>query len=181
MDEQTKNHPSSANDGARAGSQDILDQARWLYGIHADRSNSAQQRATAVMAFAGGVLAITSSAVPESPSWIHLAAFLVTLTLAVIAVGLAMWSLVPQPTEGPSVADLREQWRKHHAAEGSVEHVHQITESLLRTTAHEKPSFLTLAREDANGRMKRLRWAYWALGASLVALSVLSALTAFHP
>ncbi len=181
MDEQTKSTPPSVDAEVRAGSQDILDQARWLYGIHADRSNSAQQRATAVMAFAGGVLAITSSVVPESPSSFELFAFFMTLGLAVIAVGLAMWSLVPRPSEGPSVGDLQAQWVGHRAPNGPVEHVHQITESLLRTTAESEPSFLSLARDDANARMKRLRWAYWALGGSLVALSVLSALTAFYP
>lgn len=160
----------------RAGSQDILDQARWLYGIHADRSNSAQQRATAVMAFAGGVLAITSSAAQDPPTVAQLVAFLGTLVLAVGTVGLAIWSLVPRPSEGPSVSDLRKQWLSHRKSDGEVEHVHQITESLLRAITPEKPSFLTLAREDANRRMKRLRWAYWALGGSLVCLAALSAL-----
>ncbi|MGO4129935.1 hypothetical protein AB4Y78_04850 [Janibacter sp. RAF52] len=181
MDEQTKSRPRPVDGEVRAGSQDILDQARWLYGIHADRSNSAQQRATAVMAFAGAVLAITSSAMPESPGWLQSIAFLITLALAVASVGLAISSLAPRATEGPSVNDLREQWRQHRKSDGPVEHVHQITESLLRTTADEEPSFLDHAREEANRRMTRLKWAYWALGSSLVALSVLSALTAFHP
>lgn len=166
----------------RAGSQDILDQARWLYGIHTDRSNSAQQRATAMMAFAGGVLALTSAAAPESSSVPQVVAFLITLTLVVATVVLAVSSLVPRPSEGPSVSDLRKQWLNHRQSDGDVEQVHQITESLLRTTAtDEKPSFLALAHQDANRRMRRLRWACWALGGSLLALSALIALNALQP
>lgn len=164
----------------RAGSQDILEQARWLYGIHAERGNAAQHRGTAVMAFSGGVLALAPNALASSPSPLQWVAFAATVLLAVLTAGLSMGALVPRKSEGPSVADLCNLWVKHQRREGPADRVHQITETLLRTTEPEEPSFLTLTRRDADRRIVWLRTAYWSLGSALVAVCLLTTLSALE-
>lgn len=162
------------------GSQDVLEQSRWLYGVHAARSNSAQQRATAIMAFAGGVMALGPTALTDEPSTAQWAAFLATMATAVLTVCCAMGSLVPRKTEAPSVNDLRKLFRAHLSTRPTEAPVHQVVETLLRTTEDEKPSLLQLARGEADTRMRRLRWAYWALTGALVAVSSLTTLNALQ-
>lgn len=172
-----KQHPRE-RDALRRDSEYILEQAKWLYDLHAKRARSAQHRATAVMAFAGGLLALTPSGLDQNPSTSELVVFFATLGLSVATAALAMWSLLPRATEGPSIAGLRERWAVHSGQEGPNEQVHQNAEELLRSTDLDENSLLDFAKDDADSRVRRLKWAYWTLASALGAVSVLTSMTA---
>lgn len=175
----TLTSPCAADD-VRLGSQDILDQARWLYGIHSSRNNSAQQRAIAVMAFAGGVIALGPNLLPASPSAVAWVAFVIMMVSSVLTVVLAMSALIPRRTEAPANVEMRRLFRDHRRGSAPGDPVHQIVEMLLRTTAPGKDSFLELVSQEAEVRLGRVRHAYWSLSIALGAVTVLAVLTAIQ-
>lgn len=164
----------------RRDSEYLLDQARWLYDLHSARSDSAQRRATAVMAFAGGLLALAPRALDSGPSGLQLVALGATLVFSSMSVVFAMLSLRPRPTKGPSVAELRNLWSNHRKPSGPVDHVHQVAEDLMLSSKPGEDSPLDAAMKDANARIKHLKWAYYVLSMALVAAATLTTATALH-
>lgn len=169
---------ADARSDVRRDSEYLLDQARWLYDLHTERSDSAQRRATAVMAFAGGLLALAPRALESAPSAPQLVALGATLALASLTVVLAMSSLRPRTTQGPSVSELRKLWADHRKPSGPVDHVHQVAEELMLSSKPGEDSPLDSAKKDANIRIKRLKWAYYVLSMALVSASTLTTMTA---
>lgn len=157
-----------------------LAQARWLYEQHESRSQSARNRATALLTFSGALISLAPGLLPDGPT-----AFQVGLLVAAMAAGvLAGWRAlrVLRPSaevEGlPRVAKLRERAGKVVRNESRADSLLAELNELMRATDLDKKSPVDHALDDANRRVNELVVACNWMAAAFVLTAILALQTA---
>lgn len=164
---------------ARRDTAALLDHARWLLDYHSRRADGAQQRALGVIAFSGALLALAPRTVSQGGNhltWVK-AVYVVATALIILTIGLALGALAPQTTQAPSIGALRKHWHEHLFPHGARRQGRDrdVAETLLLGTDLTRRSPLDFAKDEADSRVRRLRYAYFALTPAIICFGVLGA------
>lgn len=157
-------------------SAEFTEQTRWLIEQHNARSEAFTTRAVALLGFEGVILALLLQGAgmdgmkASAWTWIWLA---LTVAPLFISACLCLWAIIPARTHMPSADQLRLWWKTHAAAPRAGFASPQIAESLLNSSDLTKPSPLSDARDDADLRGSRFKWALRLMLTSLLFLTLL--------
>jgi hypothetical protein len=157
----------------------VTTQARWLYELHTKRAESAQQRATTIIALAGVLLTLAPKALTEVNQGWQRALLVGTLAASAVTIALALAVLRPKPTGAPSVYELRERWGQYRQ-DAKSDLVVQVAEDLLRSSTTGELSAAEFAKTDADHRIRKLKHAYWVLTVALGLTATLTTVAAFQ-
>ncbi len=137
------------------------------------------QRATAVTAIAGLVLTLAPTSLSRPLEWWQGVILVTALATSVAAIALSVAVQHPHKTQAPSVKQLREHWRRYLDGE-KRDLIAQVAEDLVRSASPAELSAAEFAKGEADSRVKRLKYAYWAVTAALIAVGLLTVTAALR-
>lgn len=164
--------PSESNptDQKPQTTEAFTEHAKWLIDWHGKRSDAFATRASALLGFAGVILALllNGARVPGlNPNPWFWATLVVTATLLVASAATSLATISSTETIAPRTAQVRRWWQRYTSKPKAGDWAENIAETFLRGTDLNKKAPVDAAVLEAD---RRAFWFRWATSTLLVGL-----------